>query len=85
MIQFIIVTVLVALTATFGLLLIDKWGMTQWVQVHGRPFFSNMFRCRFCLSFWAGVILSILFALCTGDAWLLLVPVCSAPLTRILI
>ena len=59
---FLFYTVVVALVAAFGLTLLRKWGVIEWVQIHGNEFFAKMFNCDFCLSFWAGVALAILLA-----------------------
>lgn len=79
---FLFSTVVVALVAAFGLTLLRKWGVVEWVQVHGNDFFNKMFRCDFCLSWWASVVLSVFFAICSGNPWLLLVPFCSTMITR---
>lgn len=85
MIQFAFYTAVVALVAAFGLTLLNKWRVIEWVQVHGNDFFSKMFSCMFCLSFWAGVALAILLAFVTGNPALLLIPFCSTMITRILL
>ena len=77
---FLFYTVVVALVAAFGLTLLRKWQVIEWVQVHG-----NEFNCDFCLSFWAGVALAILLAFITGNPTLLLVPFCSTMITRFLL
>ena len=76
---------IVATVAAFLLTLLKKWGVIEYVQVHGNDFFVKMFNCGFCLSWWAGVVLSVLFAICTGNPALLLVPFCSTVITRILL
>lgn len=83
--EFIFYVILVAMLAAFVLTLLRKWGVIEWVQVHGNDFFAKMFSCDFCLSWWAGVVLSVLFAICTGNPALLLVPFCSTVITRILL
>lgn len=83
--QFIYCIVIVALIAAFVLTLLRKWGVIEWVQVHGNEFFAKMFNCDFCLSFWAGVALAILLAFITGNPALLLVPFCSTMITRYLL
>ena len=80
--DFIAVTVLVALLAPFLLALAYKWGGIEWVQVHGNAFFSRMFNCNFCLSWWTGVALSVLLALVLWDAHCLLIPFVSTSITR---
>lgn len=82
---FLFYTVVTALVAAFGLTLLRKWGVVEWVQVHGNKFFAKMFNCDFCLSFWAGLALSILFVFITGNPALLLVPFCSTMITRYLL
>lgn len=82
---FLFYTVVTALVAAFGLTLLRKWGVVEWVQVHGNKFFAKMFNCNFCLSFWAGLALSILFVFITGNPALLLVPFCSTMITRFLL
>jgi len=85
MVTFIIWVLVVATVAAFLLTLLKKWGVIEYVQVHGNDFFVKMFNCGFCLSWWAGVVLSVLFAICTGNPALLLVPFCSTVITRILL
>lgn len=83
--EFLCNVAIVALAAAFVITLGDKWGVIEWVQVHGNAFFSEMFRCRFCLSWWVGVVLSLLISAMAGDPLLLFVPFCSTALTRILL
>ncbi len=82
---FVMWVLIVATLAAFILSLLKKWGVIEYVQVHGNDFFSKMFNCNFCLSWWIGVYLSIMFAICIGNPLLLLVPFCSTTITRILI
>lgn len=82
---FLFYTVVVALVAAFGLTLLRKWQVIEWVQVHGNEFLAKMFNCDFCLSFWVGVALAILLAFITGTPTLLLVPFCSTMITRFLL
>ena len=82
---FIIWVLVVATVAAFLLTVAKKWGVIEYVQVHGNDFFNKIFRCDFCLSWWVVVLLSVLFAICTGNPALLLVPFCSTTITRILL
>lgn len=77
--------VIVALVAAFILLLLRKWRVIEWMQVHGNDFFSEMAYCNFCLSWWVSVFLSVICAVITGDLTLLLIPFCSTPLIKYLI
>ena len=85
MIMMIELMILIALGAAFVVLLIKKWGIAEWVQVHGNGFFSKLFSCDLCMSFWAAVVLSILTAIMVGDVWLIFLPVFSTPITRMLV
>lgn len=80
--EFIFYVILIAMLAAFVLTLLRKWGVIEWVQVHGNDFFAKMFSCDFCLSWWAGVILSVLMLIMTGNPVLLGVPFCSTMITR---
>lgn len=82
MLDFLLYVVVVALFSAFGLTLLRKWGAIEYVQVHGSDFFAEMFNCDFCLSWWAGVVVSIVWAIFVGDAVLLLVPFFSTKLTQ---
>ena len=82
MIAFVFQIVLVSLLASFVLSLAIKWGIVEYVQIHGNAFFSKMFSCYFCLSFWSGVIVSIVFAIFTGDLLFLFCPIFSTNVTK---
>lgn len=77
--------IVVALFSAFSVILLNKFGITEWVQVNGNNFFSKMFNCSFCLCFWLGLICSIVLAVATGESICLLVPMLSTPLARILV
>ena len=77
--------ILIALGAAFVVLLIKKWGIAEWVQVHGNGFFSKLFSCDLCMSFWAAVMLAFIVAMEMGDVWLIFLPVFSTPITRMLV
>ena len=75
--------VILALGATFIILLITKLGWREKAQVHGPEFISDMFNCDFCLSFWVGLMLAIILFLFMNGEWdVLLCPVLSSPITR---
>lgn len=80
--EFIFYVIAISLLAAFLLTLLRKWGVIEWVQVHGNDFFSKMFSCDFCLSWWMGVVLSVAGALIVNDPAVLLIPFFSTALTR---
>lgn len=82
MIEYVVFIVLIALAASFIVMLLAKWGAVEWMQVHGDNFISKMANCDFCLSFWVNVIIAILVMAFTEDRMLLFVPLFSTMITR---
>lgn len=79
------VIIIIALAAAFVVLLVKKWGMAEYMQVHGDRITSRLFSCDLCMSFWASLMISC-FAVCFIDeCWVLAVPVFSTPITRMLV
>lgn len=73
----------VALLAAFALSLASKWGWLEWLQVNApNEFFNKLFNCKFCCSWWMGVVISLTLLLATGQWMLLAVPLCSTIITR---
>ena len=73
---------IVACLAAFFITLARKWGIIESVQVHGNEFFSQMFHCDFCLSFWTAWLVVFVMYAATGDNSLAIVPFLSTPITR---
>lgn len=83
MVEFISIVAAVALAAAFFLGLAVKWGWLEWLQVHApSEFFSKLFNCKFCCSFWMGVLICVTLFVITGKAMVLLAPVCTTVITR---
>ena len=85
MITFIIYIILVALLAAFGVLLMKKIKLVETIQKHGNDFFSEMFRCDFCLSWWACFLICLIMSICFNDYRYITIAFFSTPLTRILL
>lgn len=83
MIQFVCVVVMVALMASFLVLLLTKWGVVEWLQVHGDELLSKMASCSFCLSFWVCLLVTLAVVLGTDNALYMSVPFFATPITRI--
>lgn len=82
MTQFLTIVVLVALLASFLVLLLTKWGVVEWMQVHGDTMLSKMASCSFCLSFWMCLLLTLVVVLGTDNALYMSVPFFATPITR---
>ena len=73
----------VTLFAAFLLSLSVKWGWLEWLQVHApNDFFSKLFNCKFCCSFWMSVAISLTLCVATGQWILMALPVCTTVITR---
>ena len=81
----ITVIVLTSLAAAFFLSLMDKWGVLQWLQVHSPyEWLNELFRCRFCCSFWVLAVVSAILFFGAGDIRMLFIPFFATPLTKLL-
>ena len=94
--EFLELVIIVALVVTFFYILMNKWGV--WEYLHGHAdawvskiihrdldFFNRLFSCVFCTTWWTSVILCLILAICTNYWVVLLVPFCSTPISRYLV
>lgn len=82
-IEFACWTGVVALAAAFFLSLAVKWGWLEWAQIHApNEFLEKLLNCKFCCSWWTGVIISLTLCVMTGHWYLIAVPICSTLITR---
>lgn len=82
LLNFALVTWLVAMFVTFTLLFLRKIGFVERMQVHGNWFISQLFQCAFCLSFWLSLIISIVLVSVTNELTYIFIPFFSTPLSR---
>lgn len=76
--EFICWCAVVIVAAAFLLSLCKKIGWLEWLQVHApNAFFEKLFNCKFCCSFWASVIISLILCVITGQWVLLAAPICT--------
>ena len=80
-----ILAVQVALGAAFCVLLMKKWGIAEWMQIHGDRFMSRLFSCDLCMSFWTCAVLSLGLTLFLDDGSLMFIPIFATPVTRMLV
>lgn len=84
-IEFLIYIILVALLAAFVDLFLKKIEVVKWVRENGNAFFSDMFNCDFCFSWWTCVVTCLTISIITGDWHFMFIPPFSTPITRLLI
>ena len=85
MIEVLVMTVCVALFAAWVLLLLTKWGVVEWLQVHGDDLVSRAASCSFCMSWLVCVALCVVALLADGDIRWAVVPFMATPITRMMV
>lgn len=83
-VEFIMWVAMVALLATFMLLLSIKWGWREWLQVHApNDFIYRLVCCDLCCCWWLCVAICIVI-ICSGhDVWqFIFVAPCSTVMAR---
>ena len=75
----------IALAAAFTILLIGKLGIRDSIIAKAPKLISQLFDCDFCLSFWTSLIIAIILAIFFNEMSIILIPIISTPITRILI
>lgn len=79
MVEFVCWIIVEALAVAWACAVLAKWGAWEWLQVHSpNDFLNRLFQCKFCCSWWMGVLCSVGLSLIAGDWTYLLLPVCSS-------
>lgn len=76
--------VLTGCLSAWVVILLRKWGVIEWVQVHGNSFFCNLASCDFCLNWWTAWVIVVVVLAVTGWWWLAAVPFFSTAIGRLL-
>jgi len=96
-IEFLAVVIIVATLVAFFYILLSKWGVWEYLQVHADGWVSKifpryngeilnqLFSCSFCTTWWVTFIPCLILALILKDASVLLIPLCSTPISRFLV
>lgn len=82
---YLFIVVMVALAASFVILLLKKWEVLEWLQVHGSDLISRAAGCSLCMSWWTCVVMSVIVAVFIGEWLVLFVPFYATPITRLLV
>ncbi len=85
LIKLLLIAIFIACAAAFGILFIGKVGIREAVITAAPKLISKLFECDFCLSFWTSLILAIILAISFSNMSILLTPIISTPITRVLI
>ncbi len=84
LIYLLVASVLTGCFTSWVVILLKKWGVLEWVQVHGNAFFGKLVSCDFCLNFHCAWMLMLVLAVLTGEGILMLVPFFSTTIGRFL-
>ena len=82
MIEFVFLTLIIALFATFVILLTERVGIREKVQIRAPKLMSELFSCDFCLSFWVCLITSLVISAFSNIDIVLLTAIAATPITR---
>jgi hypothetical protein len=82
MIGYVFATIITALFATFTILLTERLGYREKIQIRAPKLIAELFSCDFCLSFWVCLLWSVVFSVITCNILFIGCCVTSPPLTR---
>ena len=82
MIDFILLTIIIALFSCFIILFIEKIGYRELMQVRAPKLISELFSCDFCLSWWINLIITLVFCVMECEWYFICCAVAATPITR---
>lgn len=82
MIEFVLITLINALFSAFIILLIERVGYREKIQVRAPKLIAELFSCDFCLSFWTCLSWSVVFSLATCNIMYIGCSIAATPITR---
>lgn len=75
-------TLIIALFSTFAILLTERVGYREIIQIRAPKLVSELFSCDFCLSWWTCLAFAIAASILQGELIYLLCSIAATPLTR---
>ena len=76
--------VLTGCFTSWVVILLTKWGVIEWLQVHGSRLVSELAGCHYCLNWWLAWVVVVVALVVTGEWWLVGVPFFSTTIGRFL-
>lgn len=84
--EFLIVSIIIGLAACWMMLLFQKIGLIEWLQVHApSKVLAELFECYFCMCWWTCLALSFSFSIFAEEPYFILCSICATPIARYLI
>ena len=82
MMDFILLTIIIALFSCFVILFIDKIGYRELMQVRAPKLISELFSCDFCLSWWINLTITLVFCVMECEWYFICCAIAATPITR---
>ena len=80
----LVAALLTGCLTSWVVILLKKWGVIEWVQVHGNAFFDKLVSCDYCLNSWLAWCVVVVASVVTGEWWQAGVPFFSTTIGRLL-
>jgi len=80
----VVAALLTGCLTSWVVILMKKWGVIEWVQVHGNAFFDKLVSCDYCLNWWLSWCVVVVALVVTDEWWLVGVPFFSTTIGRLL-
>lgn len=80
--EILINSIVIGCLAAFFITLAKKWGVVEHLQVMGNDLISEMAHCDFCMSWWACVVLTLVYIFFTGDTSMVWMPFIGTMVSR---
>ena len=74
--------VLTGCLTSWVVILLRKWGVLEWLQVHGSEFVGKLVSCDYCLNWWLSWAVVVVALAATGEWWVVAVPFFSTTVGR---
>lgn len=85
MIEFVFLSLIIALFSAFSILLIEKVGYREKIQIRAPKLIAELFSCDFCLSWWTCFVIALIISLFTCNLLIICAAIAATPITRIML
>lgn len=84
---YIIVNIAIVLAglSAFIILLLEKLGVREKIELTAPRLISELFNCDFCLSFWISLIFAVILAIIFKEIYILFSTIIATPISRFLL
>lgn len=79
------IVLMMSTTSAFIILLLTTTGLRSKMAERAPRLIHKMLNCDFCISFWVNFMIAAIIAVLSGDIEALLLPIITAPITRLVV